>query len=162
MDIKIKYEDARFKFRVGGIIIHNNRVMMVDNHYNNFWCLPGGHVHIGEDTLSAIRREMLEETKITFETAKLTNIIENYYVSKYGKAVHELSFYYLLEGVNIPPEKAKNHHIIENDEGCLINLNFKWIPLNRLYNFDIRPKELKVILKNKDFSFKHRIIHEEK
>ena len=149
-------------FRSGGIIISNNKVMMVDNHHNKFWCLPGGHVHIGEDTQAAIKREIMEETSITFESAQLTTIVENYYYSRFGKMVHELSFYYLLNGVTIPPEKAKNFKCVENDEGSLIDLEFKWIPLNKLENYDIRPRKLKEILKNKDFCFHHDIIHEEK
>ncbi len=161
MDIKIKNDDSRFKFRVGGIIIYNNKVMMVDNHHNKFWCLPGGHVHIGEDSKSAIKREIMEETGITFESCNLTTIVENFYYSKFGKEVHELSFYYLLNSPNIPQEKTKDYKCVENDEGCLIDLEFKWIPLDKVENYDIRPRKLKELLKNKDFCFHHEIINGE-
>ena len=160
MDIKIKHDELRFKYRVGGIIINDNKVMMVDNHHNNFWCLPGGHVHIGENTVDAIKREIMEETSITYESAKLVAIVENFYKSNFGKKVHELSFNYLLENTYIPPEKTKDYTCVENDDGNMIDLEFKWIPLSEIDKYDIRPKLLKKILKTKDFRFQHKISNE--
>lgn len=63
-DIKINNSFERFKFRVNGILIHNNKILLVKIHKNTFYCLPGGHVKLGEDTESAIIREIKEETRI--------------------------------------------------------------------------------------------------
>ena len=39
--------------------------------------------------------------------------------------------------------------LIENDKGHNIKLDFKWIDLDEIDNFDIRPKFLKDLFKNK-------------
>ena len=64
MDVKIKTENEKFKFRVSGVIVKDNKVLGVDICDNGFFCCPGGHVHLGEDTITAIGREMSEETGI--------------------------------------------------------------------------------------------------
>ena len=61
MDISIKSEEGKFKFRVCGVLEHNNKYLLVKMNENNFYCLPGGHVELGEDTDTAVVREMQEE-----------------------------------------------------------------------------------------------------
>ena len=51
MDIKIDTLTDRFKFRVCGILKHNNKYLGVKIQNNTFYCLPGGHAEIGEDTV---------------------------------------------------------------------------------------------------------------
>lgn len=65
--IKIKTEDYNFKFRVSGLIIKNNKILLVDMDNSGFLCLPGGYVELGETTEIAIKRELLEEIGKKFE-----------------------------------------------------------------------------------------------
>ena len=50
MDVKIKCDEGNFKMRVSGLIIKNGKLLTVDICENNFYCLPGGHVHLGEES----------------------------------------------------------------------------------------------------------------
>ena len=59
--IKMKNNDYNFKFRVSGLIIKNNKLLLVDMDDNGFLCLPGGYVELGETTEEAVRRELKEE-----------------------------------------------------------------------------------------------------
>ena len=59
--IKIKTNDYNFKFRVSGLVIRNNKVLLVDMDDSGFLCLPGGYVELGETTEEAVKRELIEE-----------------------------------------------------------------------------------------------------
>lgn len=48
--IKKKTNDYNFKFRVSGLIIKNNKLLLVDMDDSGFLCLPGGYVELGETT----------------------------------------------------------------------------------------------------------------
>ena len=50
MDIKIDSNEGKFKFRVCGILKHQNKYLIVKINNNKFYCLPGGHVELDEDT----------------------------------------------------------------------------------------------------------------
>lgn len=40
----------------------------------------------------------------------------------------------------------------------MVNLDFKWVPLDDVDNFDIRPIALKKILKERKFDFNHILV----
>ena len=53
------------KTRVRAIIELDGKILLVRNLSSpEFWCLPGGGVESGEDIVTAIRREIVEETGI--------------------------------------------------------------------------------------------------
>ncbi|MEG0281984.1 MAG: NUDIX domain-containing protein [Clostridia bacterium] len=157
-DIKIEAEKINFKSRVNGIIIKDNKVLTVQMNHNGFYCLPGGHIEIGEDSKTAVLREMKEEVNIDNKIVNLVSIIENFFERKNGKKFHEISFYYLLEPIN--NIETKDYEIIEHDKDQDVLLEFKWIPLKDLNSFDFRPKFLKEKLQNNNFEFSHAIIKE--
>ncbi len=53
--IKIKTDDYNFKFRVSGLIIKDNKLLLVDMDDSGFLCLPGGYVELGETTEVAVK-----------------------------------------------------------------------------------------------------------
>lgn len=139
--IKVKTDNYNFKFRVSGLIINESKILMVDMDKSGFLCLPGGYVELGETTEEGIKRELKEETLIDFSISKYLGVVENYFINKYNKKIHEISFYYLM---NINSKISKNDFsLIENDNGCEINHDFKWIDINEIEKYDIRPKFLK-------------------
>ncbi len=159
MDVKISNESLSFKLRANCVIVNDDKVLMLDLNKNGFLCCPGGHVHVGEDTREAVIRETKEEVEIESDSQKLIGICENFFSGKNGKKFHEISFYYLMENPKIPPEKLQDYSFIENDEGKLVNLDFYWIPLKDVDKYDIRPKPLKEILKNRKFdSINHFLV----
>ncbi len=159
MDFKISTDEFKVKVRANGVILHGNRVLMCSINDNGFWCCPGGHIHIGEDSKTATIRETFEEVDIMFDDAKLFLIMENFFSAK-NKQFHEISFYSLMQG-KIPEEKLQDYSYDEDDHGKMVHLEFKWMNINDLDNFDVRPKVLVEMLKNGDYNLKH-IISKEK
>ena len=124
MDIKIKTDEYDFKYRVAGCLLKGDAILTVQMCNNGFYCFPGGHLHIGEDTASAVKREFKEETELDCDVEKLLAVVENFFKNKDGKLVHELCFFYLL---NSEDAVKKDFTRIENDENVLKNLEFKWV-----------------------------------
>ena len=156
-DIKIESDDFRFKFRVCGIIKQNNKFLIQKIEGNDFYCLPGGHAEIGEDSLMAVKRELKEETGIDCKNEKLFAVIENLYSHK-QKKFHELGFYYIVEPET--PLQANDFVVNEIDKGVPKRLEYIWVDLEQLKKEDFRPKILKECFKNLDGKLKHYIMHE--
>ena len=156
--VSIKTKECNFKFRVAGLIIRDNKLLLVDSNDFNFLALPGGYVELGETTEEGLLRELKEELLKDFEIKEYLGVLENYFTNKYNKKVHEISFYYL---VDTKEELSKDDfELTENDKGYIIKHNFKWIDIDKLNEYDIRPQFLKDILKNKELEFKHLVIKE--
>ena len=152
-DIKIDNIYGSFKNRVNGILIHDNKLLLVKIHSNSFYCLPGGHVKVGESSEDAVIREMKEETNFDVNVDKLIAITENFFTRKDGKKIHELGFYYLLDIDNQKIEEVKSK--MEDDN---ITLDFKWVDINNLDDIEFKPIEIKEKIINNDTSFNHIII----
>ena len=157
--IKIKTNDYNFKFRVSGLVIRNNKLLLVDMDDSGFLCLPGGYVELGETTEEAAKRELTEEIGKEVTIKKYLGVVENYFINKFSKKIHEISFYYTMDLVDKKLEQ-KNFALIENDKGHNIKLDFKWIDLDEIDKFDIRPKFLKDLFKNNNLEFNHLIFDE--
>lgn len=63
----------------------------------DYYALPGGRVEMGEDTGSALRREMREELDLQVQVGRLLAVAELFYGPSGGRT-HELGFYYEMEG----------------------------------------------------------------
>lgn len=155
-DIEIKNENCKFKYRVSGILIKNNKLLVVRINNNTFYCLPGGHVELMENTKDAMLREYKEETGIDTYIERLLYITENFFINT--KECHELGFIYLL---NTEEDiKTEDFTIVENDNGELVNLEFKWLDINNLEN--VKPEFLKNKLNLDNKNLEHLIIKNDK
>lgn len=156
-DIKIDNIYENFKFRVNGILIEDDKILIVKIKENSFYCLPGGHVKIGEDTKNAIIREFKEETGYNTNIDRLINISENFFTRDNGKKIHELSFYYLLNLKDKEIIKFNEYDVIEEDDEN-IRLHFRWIPIKELENIEFRPQNIKQKIEEGNMDFSHIII----
>lgn len=158
IDIEIENDDIIFKLRVNGILINDKKILCVQMMKNGFFCLPGGHIEIGEDSKNAIIREIKEETKIDTEIVKLISITENFFIRNNGKKVHEISYYYLLSPKRELVIKNNEYEIVEVDKNEEIRHYFKWIDIHDLDNEEFRPIQIRDKIKKEDFNFEQIII----
>ena len=156
MNIRIKNDNFDFKFRVSGIFIKDNKILLVDMDDSGFLCLLGGHVELGEKTENALIRELLEETKKKIKIKKYLGVMENYFVNKYSIKIHEICFYYLIDFVeNI---KLDDFTVFE-DDNAKTKLEYHFIDIKDIDKYDVRPSILKEIVKN-NLEFKHYVIED--
>lgn len=154
--IRMKTKDYKFKFRVAGIIIHDNKLLTVNTKGDENVYLPGGYVELSETTEEAVLRELKEELLLDFEIKQYLGVLENFFDIENGK-VHEISFYYLM---NTPDKLNKeDFSLTENDKGFIVNHDFKWVDLNDLKNYDFRPKILIDILQSDNKVFNHLVFN---
>ena len=146
MDIKINTETEKFKFRVCGILRHNNKYLGVKIQDNTFYCLPGGHAEIGEDTEVAALREMKEELGFEVRLIRLASIAQNLFETNNGGTFHEMSYYYIVEAVDESLINTNDYEIVENDKGELKTLRFKWFTKEEIAKTDFRPNFVKDML----------------
>ena len=139
MDIKIDSNEGKFKFRVCGILEHNGKYLVVKINENKFYCLPGGHVELGEDTDTAVLREMKEELGYPVKIKQLVSINQNFFYTKEGKTFHEIGFYYIVNAVDESNINPNDYLRDELDKGKIQHLEFKWFTKEELKHTDFRP-----------------------
>lgn len=157
-DIEIKTDKKKFKYRVNGIVIKDNKILTIKMKNNISYCLPGGHVELGEDSKTAIIREMLEELDTNVTIQKELAVVENFYTDKNSLLTHEISFYYIVNPDNFSNISLEGYSKYENDKGEIKQHNFVWLPINTLREFDFRPTFIKEKLINNNYEFEHIII----
>jgi len=143
-----------FNFRVAGIAIHGDRVLLHKAEKDNFWSFPGGRVEMGEDSAHSLVREMKEELNEDVEIVRLLWIVENFFVYN-QKNYHEICFYYLMQfrGRSLYLEKDTTFWGVENDA----DLEFNWfsIDTDTLAQLPLLPAFLQNSLQDLPASVKH-------
>lgn len=138
-DISYYNEDAKFKFnfRVAVIANKDNKILLQKCDKDPYYYLIGGRVSLGESTLTAVKREVEEETGIAVKNGELNliNIVENFFVYN-GVKFHELLFIY----------KLNNKELLEKDDFKTLdkeNSYNVWIDIDKLNELDVRPEIIK-------------------
>lgn len=152
MDITIDVEDYRLNIRAAGVIIHNNKILAHKNINEDHYALIGGRVAIGESSKETVKREIMEEIGKEVDIVRYVATVENFFKCD-GIKYHEILFIYQLEFKN---EKDKLiQETLKNIEGKDY-LQYEWLDLDKIDNFQILPKTIKEIIKEKDFPI-HKI-----
>lgn len=158
MDVKIKNDDLKFKFRVSGIIMENNKVLL-EKYDENSFCLPGGYVNMGESSEEAILRELKEEIKFDFVLDEFLGIAENFFTNFKGDKTHGIDFYYKVSFKNKNDINNINYKYIEDDHGHTVNHDLKWFNKEELKKINLRPSKIKTAILNNVKNF-HYIIYD--
>lgn len=131
----IKLPKEKFNLRVSayGIVIHKEKILLVNTRSSGKWFFPGGEVEIGEKIEAAISRELKEETGIEVEVEKFLTFKETYfYYDPWDKAWQNYSFYYICKPLSFDLTELNQ---IEFDEAE----KPKWVELSKLQKDDFQP-----------------------
>lgn len=142
-DIKYDKNNFSFAYRVSAIIYNSDKtkILLFRGNDSDFYMLPGGKVHELEKSEDAIRREIKEEIgfeDLEFEMAGVSEEIVK------EKNIHQITFTYKTTYKNeIKEAKFKS---IETDW-----INFEWVDVNKLNNYEIHPSNIIKMLNNSKF-----------
>ncbi|MEK3827751.1 NUDIX hydrolase [Paenibacillus sp. FSL K6-1558] len=134
-NISYLQDNSRFNFRVAGIVMDADRVLLHQAKQDDFWNLPGGQVEMNESTGDAIRREMMEELGVPIRVERLAFVCEDFYEYD-GKEMHEMGFYYVISlpgGHSFYNEREFKG--VEQDG----KLTFRWFPIQETEQMEIYP-----------------------
>lgn len=138
MDCKLITADKRFRYRAAAIIIEDGDILFAKNEKDSYYYSVGGAVKIGESTEEAVRREVLEETGVTYEIERLAFIHENFFEGnggtlKKGVKCHEVCFYYLMKPRGTKELKSNSFAT----DG--IREFMCWLPIEKLGTYEAHP-----------------------
>lgn len=147
MDITVDVGNYKLNVRATGVIIHNNKVLLHKNINEDHYALLGGRVEIGENSEDTIKREIKEELGKDIEITGYVTTIENFFEMKNSK-FHEIMFIYEVEFVEEQDKKIEYN--LKNIEGKEY-LNYEWIELDKIEEYNLCPKAVKKILKERKY-----------
>ena len=98
MDLTFRTEAGTFNYRVGAVILHEGRLLLMKNEEEPYLYTVGGRVRLHETTEEAVIREVKEETGISLEIDRFLFFQEQFFVGEVtGEQIHELGVYYLMK-----------------------------------------------------------------
>lgn len=130
MDILYRDEAFAFSYRVGGILIHDGRVLLQRPRGDDY-SIIGGHVARLETSRETLKREFEEELHADIAVDRLLAVGELFF--PWGKRTcHQLCLYYAvhLTRESIPMEGVFQGY--DDLGGERIDLDFCWVPLESL------------------------------
>lgn len=144
MDVRYVDGDFQFLYRVSCLIFNKDKtkVLLFNCEGRKIYLLPGGKVSQKEKSLEALKREIKEELGYDNIEYKFLGVSEEF--------VKDKGFY--NQQIDLIYQGIYKDDILENNfkglEGDWIN--FEWIDINKLDNYDIHPQSIKQAIKNPD------------
>jgi len=126
----ITSSNIRFNYRVAGVAIQDDCVLLHTMSGVDYWILPGGRVEAGETSPQALRREMREELRQDIDVGRLLWVAESF-LRDGGRTIHGLGLYYQM-WLTAPLDQ---YEVIDGRT----RLTFVWQPLSRLSDLTVYP-----------------------
>jgi 8-oxo-dGTP pyrophosphatase MutT (NUDIX family) len=149
----------RFNYRVVGIAVRDNSVLLQQAEGDDFWVFPGGRAEFGEPAEQTLKREMREEISTEVEVVRLLWFVENFF-SYAGKTYHEIALYFLMQLPTTCKYLVEPGPFEGEDEGT--KLIFRWFPRQPklLSSLPLLPSFLQTAVQKLPDSVEH-VIHDE-
>lgn len=146
----------RFNYRIVGIAMHGDRVLLHRAPEELFWTFPGGRAELGEPAEATLRREMREELRAEIEVVRLLWLVENFFPYD-GRRYHEIALYFLMRFPPSHPHLARTGPFHDAEGERLI---FQWFPLqtDALTALPLLPSFLPAALQELPDSVRH-VVH---
>lgn len=138
MDISFKSAEGAFNYRAAAIIIHDGKLLVMQDEGIPHDYLPGGRVHLAEPAEEAIARELLEELNMALPPHRLVFVAESFFTIDFTR-YHEMCLYYLMEAPEELLARGDAFTRVESDEVH----HFRWVKYEELRQLSFYPIFLK-------------------
>lgn len=132
-------ENNWFRYRTGGILLHDNKMLFVKGAVDDYYYMVGGGVHLGETSDACIEREVFEEAGIHAEVQSIAAVCENFFKGVGGNIdgldCHTIEFYYHMKIVDEDISLCKS---VTDDGEKLV-----WLPIDEIRTSNIKPEFIK-------------------
>ena len=130
MDITFKTDSGIFNYRVCALILHEDKILAMQDDRSPYFYLPGGRVSVGESAEDAVIREVREELGITAAIRRPLWLNQAFFTEDVsGQRYHELCIYYLMDisGTDL----LSRGNTFSCREGTRTH-RYAWLPFERL------------------------------
>jgi ADP-ribose pyrophosphatase YjhB (NUDIX family) len=138
VDLTFKVKGGTFNYRVGAVIIHNGKLLLMKNAEEPYYYTVGGRVRFNETTEETVVREVREEIGVSLKIDRFLFFQEQFFDGKVtGTHIHELGVYYLMKD-SPDLENLECHSVTARgvaEELC-------WIPLEETGKYYIVPESV--------------------
>lgn len=142
MDISFKTDEGKFNYRVAGIIIHDNKLLVMKDEHAPYYYIPGGRVSMNELSEDAIIREIREELNAEVKVKRMLWVNENLFHEEYfHENYHEICFWYLLDMTDDELINKESEFVHKDNEEK--NLTFYWKDIDEIKDLIIYPLFIK-------------------
>ena len=150
MDLTMKTSAGKLNLRTAVIIKRGPHYLIHKGKHEKFATLIGGRIQFGEDSRTAIMREIKEEINLEIDAQQLEFIstFENFYRYK-GEFIHEILFIYKLE---VTDELGDAMILEQPDE----TFDFYFAEESQLFAPEFKPDIMKEVLYH---CSNHHLIH---
>lgn len=132
-------ESNWFRYRTGGILLHDDKMLFVKCAVDDYYYMVGGGVYLGETSDACIEREVFEETGIHAEVQSIAVVSENFFKGFGGHIdgldCHTIEFYYRMK---IPDDDISLCKSVTDDGEKLV-----WLPIDEIRTSNIKPDFIK-------------------
>lgn len=92
---QVSKDKLQFRPAVYGLILYEEKVLLMNTILTGRYSLPGGGIELGERMEDTLRREVQEETGLEIEVGRFAGFKEDFfYYNPSGNAYHSFLFYY--------------------------------------------------------------------
>ena len=146
-----------FRYRAAAIIVEDNSVLFAGNEKEDYYYSIGGAIHMGEAAEDAVKREVYDETGVSYEVDHLAVIHENFFNENTGSLkgleCHEISLYFVMK-----PRGTKELH--SNSYTLGVRENMHWLPVAELDRYKAFPTFMKDYLQTEHVGIEHIVTDE--
>ena len=159
-DILFDKEGFKFSYRVAGILIRDNKVLLHKALNEEGFAFPGGHASFGETSEQTLIREFKEELDVDIIIDDLKWVAEIFF-PRGEKPCHQICLYYV---VHLSDDKQFIPDTVfiggEYFEGRSFDIEFHWLPLGGLNSYEVYPPQAKKLILHLEDDVKHFVYKE--
>lgn len=159
-DILFHKDDYIFSYRVSGILLRDNKILLQKPVNDTGYAIPGGHVEFGETNAQTLEREFKEEISADIRVGDLKWVAEIFF--PWGdKPCHQICLYYdvaLKDETQIPLGEVfvGDEHI----EGRNFRIEFHWKPIESLGQLEVYPTNISDLMIRYNEGVQHFVYRE--